>query len=122
MSRATSMFDRNKPYESYGDHFNTIKEEDRLKKINGYAGSSRVSPQPEARTGMPDLTKPYKIQFTSKKLSQAAKQMSMYDDDYDYDAQIMADVNDYNNEVKMIKEEKAKKAKALGAFYQEQAK
>ena len=40
----------------------------------------------------------------------------MYDDEY-YDAQIMADVNDYNNEVKMIKNEKARKAKALGAFY-----
>ena len=34
----------------------------------------------------------------------------------------MADVNDYNNEVKMIKNEKARKAKALGAFYLEQSK
>lgn len=24
MSRATSMFDRNKPYDSYNDHYNTI--------------------------------------------------------------------------------------------------
>jgi hypothetical protein len=34
----------------------------------------------------------------------------------------MADVNDYNNEVQMIKKERAKKAKALGAFYVEQTK
>ena len=38
-----------------------------------------------------------------------------------YDTQILADVNDYSNEMKMLKHEKAKKAKALGAFYMEQA-
>lgn len=45
----------------------------------------------------------------------------MYDNEY-YDAKILADVNDYNNEVAMLKEDKARKAKALGAFYLEQSK
>lgn len=47
--------------------------------------------------------------------------MSTYDDEY-YEAKILADVNDYSNEVAMLKEERARKAKALGAFYLEQSK
>jgi hypothetical protein len=49
-SRATSMFDRTRntneyeKYNSYGDNYNTVNN-DRLKKANGYYGSSKVSPQ-----------------------------------------------------------------------------
>lgn len=60
ISRATSMFDRNHPYESYNDYQNSTIQRNKAadKKPTGSYG---VSPQPSSRQEMPDLTKPYKV-------------------------------------------------------------